>query len=184
MAIIGISGWAGSGKTALANQLVKKHGFVKLSFAEELREIAKLIFPLTEVDLNSITRKEKKWKTYDWSPREFLVNLGEFVRYHDKEYFVSRALAKCKNTGLDYVFDDLRFENEYEAIKKLGGKTIRVNRYEKHNPYGKHKDIISETALDKHEFDYIVHEVWNVKLEDLHKQGDIALGQFDFKRKE
>lgn len=177
--IIGISGRRGAGKTLLANHLCKAKGLLKVSFADELKELAKQIFPLTEVDINSVSRKEKKFKDYDWTPREFLQNLGEFVRYHDKDYWVKKAISKCSNSKINYVFDDVRFENEANAIKNLGGKLIRVNRYEKLNVYGKNLDVPSETALDNYEFDYVIHEVWNTTQESLFKQGDAAMEQFD-----
>jgi hypothetical protein len=174
--IVGISGHRGNGKTALANILVKNYGFIKLSFAEELKELAKTIFPLTEIDMSAITRKEKKFKTYDWTPREFLCNLGDFVRYHDRDYWLNKCLSKCSNDKVDYVIDDVRFENEAVAIKAKGGKVIRVNRYPKQNPYGKPLDIPSETSLDDYQgFDFTVHEVWNTSLEALARQADIAM---------
>ena len=175
--IIGISGRRGVGKTALANYFVGEYGHLKFSFAEELKELAKVIFPLTDVDLNSITRKEKKFRDYDFTPRELLCNLGDFVRYHDKDYWVKKTLSKCSKKGIDYVIDDVRYPNEAEAIKAAGGKLIRVNRYPKLNPYGKNLDIPSETSLDTYEFDYVVHEVWNTTLESLYRQGNMALGK-------
>lgn len=177
--IIGISGKRGVGKTSLANYICKSFKFTKLSFAEELKELAKSIFPFTEVDLNSVTRKEKRFKEFEFSPREFMTNFGDFIRYHDKDYWVKKAISKCESNKLDYIFDDVRFENEAEAIRAIGGKLIRIERYEKHNPYGKNLDISSETSLDKYKFDFVIPEVQNVAIESLYKQGSIAYTEFE-----
>lgn len=170
--IIGISGKRGVGKTTGANHLVKKYNFIKVSFAEDLKLAAKQLFPFTEVDFTSVKRKEAKYKMYDWSPRDFLINLGEFMRYHDKSYWLNRAMAKCADTTKNYVFDDLRYENEAEAIKAMGGKIVRIGRYPKQNPYGKDLDIASETSLDTYKWDYEIPAMWNMTLTDLYRKLD------------
>ena len=179
MNIIGISGRRGSGKSTSADYLVKKYRAVKLSFADDLRALAKTIFPFTDIDFNSPIRKEKPYKHYDWTPREFLIHLGEFCRYHDKGYWLNKAMARCVDPKALYVFDDTRFLNEAEAIKAKGGKIIRINRYEKHNPYGKNLDIVSETELDTYKFDFVCHELYNVKLEGLYGQLDLFMSDLD-----
>lgn len=174
--IIGISGKRGTGKSVSADHLVKKHKFIKLSFADDLRALAKQMFPFTDLDFNSPGRKEKPWKTYEWSPRDFLLHLGEFGRYHDKDYWLKRALAKCKDSPhINYVIDDVRFINEADTIRFHSGKIIRIERYEKHNPYGKNLDIPSETEMDDYKFDFTVERVWNLAMENLYKQLDIAM---------
>lgn len=175
--IIGISGKRGVGKTTAALYGVKKHGFVRVSFAEELKTLAKLLFPFKENDLIVPAKKEGKFMEYDWSPREFLINLGEFCRYHDPEYWLKRGLGKCADASKTYVFDDVRYKNEADAIKAQGGKIIRVNRYEKANPYGKDLDIRSETELDDYKFDYVVEKAWNTSKEELYRQFDAFLSQ-------
>ena len=66
----------------------------------------------------------------------------------------------------NWIITDTRFENELEAVKKRGGITIRVNRpcnicggsgYHKMScPVSKSGEHLSETSLDKAEFDYVV----------------------------
>jgi F420-dependent methylenetetrahydromethanopterin dehydrogenase len=50
----------------------------------------------------------------------------------------------------------MRFPNEFDAVKSRDGITIRVNRT---NRWNKPQDIehASETALDNHEFDYVIN---------------------------
>ena len=167
--IIGISGKRGVGKTTAAKYLEKHHGFVRISFADELRRLARMLFPFTEADMSDVKKKEAKFLDYDWSPRDFHVNFGEFMRFHDKDYWCDKALEKIK-TGKNYVIDDMRFENEYQAILDRKGIVVRINRYEKNNPFGKNLDIISETALDSSKFDFVVEDCRNTTLGRLHEE--------------
>lgn len=167
MKIIAISGRRGTGKTALADYLCKKHGFVKVSFAEEIRRVARSLIPFTEADFHSPSKKEAKFHTYEWSPRDFLIRLGEFMRYHDEDYWVNVALNRLKSETGKYVIDDLRFKNEAKVLKGIDAVLVRVNRYVKNNPYGKNLDIPSETDLDEYEFDYVVHDSRNGPLAEL-----------------
>ena len=67
----------------------------------------------------------------------------------------------------NWCITDMRFPNEMEAVKKRGGITIRVNRpcdicggsgYHKMScPVSKSGEHLSETSLDKAEFDYTVN---------------------------
>ncbi len=173
--IIGISGKRGVGKTTSTNYLVKKYGFTKVGFADDLKLMAKMFYPFTDYDFGS--GKEHKYKGHEWTPREFLLHLGELMRYHDKDYWLKRLMAKCVDETKNYCIDDLRFKNEAQAIVIGGGKLIRIERYEKKNPYGKDLDIPSEKDLDDYAFDYTVPKVRNCSMTELEKQLDGFMGE-------
>ncbi len=176
--IIGIAGKRGCGKTLAQSHVVKNHKFIPVSFAKPLKEHIKRLLPFTENDLTVPSKKEKPWQGHDWSPREFMIHFGEFMRFHEPNYWVSQGIASCvDNTKINYVFDDVRYKNEADAIKELGGTILRIERYEKFNPYGKDLDTPSETNLDDYTFDYIVEKMWNVAKEDLFRQVDAFISQ-------
>lgn len=168
MQILGISGKRGVGKTALANHLVKTCGFIKVSFADELRRLSQLLFPFNLKDFTDPKKKESKFGDYDWSPREFLIHFGEFIRFHDENYWIKKAIESMTKDNAWYVFDDLRYKNEAQILKSVGAKLIRVNRYPAENPYGKDLDTTSETNLDKYSFDYVIEASRNRDLTELH----------------
>lgn len=171
--ILGISGKRGVGKTLAASHLVKNHGFKSVSFAKPLKDMAKTMFPFTEADMTVPKRKEGPWRRHDWSPREFLIHLGEFMRFHEHDYWLNRGMAECVDpVKNNYVFDDVRYKNEADSIKAAGGVLLRVERYTKQNPYGKDLDTPSETDLDAFTFDYTVEKMWNTNQEDLFRQVD------------
>ncbi len=174
--IIGFSGWRGNGKTQASLYLARKYGFHTVSFAASLKEKAKLFFPFTPTDFSEKS-KEKPYKDYDWSPRDFVIAVGKMARYFDPDYWVNNS-ALFTQEG-DISVDDVRFPNEVAAIKAMGGKVVRINRQEKLNIYGKHLDDVSETSLDGYkDFDYTVEDCRNVTLEDLHNQLDAMMEQF------
>lgn len=169
--IIGIAGKRGTGKTTAADYLVKNHRFKKISFAGSLKDKAKLFFPFSDYDFNC-ENKEKRYKYHDWTVREFLIRLGNFMRFHDPNYWVKES--GLANAYGRIVIDDVRFPNEVEYIQELGGKLVRLNRYPHLNIYGeKELDDPSETSLDAYKkWDYEVESCWNVKKDDLYKQMD------------
>jgi len=64
----------------------------------------------------------------------------------------------CNNMP-NWIFTDMRFPNELEAIKSRGGITIRVNRTFMHNESTRPIGFIeheSETSLDDAEFHYVI----------------------------
>lgn len=84
--------------------------------------------------------------------RQFLQELGTNAMRDNlhSNVWVS-ALFSDYNTSSRWIITDTRFQNELEAIKSIGGITIRVVR-----PDIKQDNHPSETALDDAEFDYTI----------------------------
>lgn len=125
--VVGITGFAGAGKSTAANYLVERHGFTRLSFAAPLKKMLRTLDPilssdfdgeyyrLSEVDDN---HDEVELKKLFPEYRRLLQVLGtDCIRAVDPEFWVRAAVAQI-NTG-KYVFDDVRFPNEAEAIKRI-----------------------------------------------------------------
>jgi hypothetical protein len=93
--------------------------------------------------------------------RSFLQKLGtESVRngLHPNTW-INALFADLKEDS-KWIITDVRYPNEYEAIKQRGGIMIRVNRGEQS------KDAhISETALDDFKFDFVIEN--NGSLDEL-----------------
>ena len=57
--LVGLSGLKGSGKDTCADYLVKNHGFIKVAFADPLKDALKVLFMFTNDQLNgTIEQKE------------------------------------------------------------------------------------------------------------------------------
>lgn len=56
----------------------------------------------------------------------------------------------------NWIITDMRFPNEFDAVKKRGGITIYVHRPDTHSLQSMIEVHESETALDNHEFDYAI----------------------------
>ena len=173
--LIGLTGYAGSGKDTVAEYLIKEHGFTRLAFADKVRELAYRLNPPIDYGASDIQWEVNKqgWDAAKQHPeiRIWLQDIGTSCRdiqgadvWIDALYSGYWALIDdaqpCHNIE-NVVITDVRFLNEMEWIIGLGGRIVRVNRPE----VGPVNDHPSETELDGWAMDgYIVNDR---NLEDL-----------------
>lgn len=160
--MLGLSGYARTGKDALASILVEQHGFERIAFADALRDMLIALNPLADAtpafsqDVLGIFNSEGGWdgakkvseQSY-YSVRSYLQRLGtEAGRVVlGENVWVDAAMKKVKPGGR-YVFTDCRFPSEAKAIEARGGKIVRVKRQDT-GPVNGHP---SEVALDDWNF--------------------------------
>jgi hypothetical protein len=127
--VVSLLGEAGSGKSTVANYLVKEFGFTRLSLAAPLKEIVRRAFELTEEQVyGDFEAKEKVDPRYNVSPRWLLQRIGtEGMReVFGKDVWID-FLCRTIFDDLDggrYVIDDLRFVNEAERLFNLTNYVI------------------------------------------------------------
>lgn len=165
MTIIGISGKRGSGKDTLGKVLINKYGFVKVSFAKRLKELAKEMYDLTNEQVDGML-KETIDPRYGITPRDILIGLGNDGRKYDPNVWIRLAFQGLPDGK--YIVTDLRYKNEAKYLKDHGAMLVRLNRAKELNVYGVQElDTLSETDLDNYQFDLTVPKELNVTLNDL-----------------
>ena len=140
--IIGICGWAGTGKDTAANYLVGWHGFRRDSFAGALKDAVSAVFGWDRELLEGSTPESRIWReTVDpwWSqrlgrpqltPRWILQQWGTEVcrkSFHDDIWIAALENRLRTRTG-HTVISDVRFPNEIATIRNRGGQVIWVQR--------------------------------------------------------
>lgn len=126
-------------------------------------------------EANSFIKNSTKWYFIKPTPRILLQQIGTdlFRNQLHPNTWVSSAFANYLNNA--WIFTDVRFPNEADSIKEIGGILIRVNRpCSVCGGVGYHKldcrpsEHTSETSLDDYKFDYVIENDSNV--EELIKQ--------------
>ncbi|MBS7457687.1 adenylate kinase [Coralloluteibacterium stylophorae] len=137
MNIIGITGKARTGKDTLAEYLVSDHGYVRIGFADPIREF---VAELTGFSVEQLMDSSLKEQPIDWlggkSPRELMQTLGtEWGRqmvHEDLWLLVAhmrvRAARQAGAPGV--VISDVRFDNEAQFVQELGGRVVGLTRAE------------------------------------------------------
>ncbi len=129
--VIGVVGLAGSGKTLVARHLIERHGFVRQRFAGPLKDMLKAGLGLTDEQLDG----DQKMQPLAWAggstPRHIMQTLGTEWgrRLIHPDLWVNRwrevAMATPESC---IVCDDVRFPNEAEVIRDVGGFVWRIVR--------------------------------------------------------
>lgn len=130
--LIGIAGFAGSGKDTLADYLVERHWFEKYALAEPIKAALNAVFGW----------RPEFWDSRDWkesfevrpgvTPRTLAQTLGgDWGRGVSQDLWLSFAQMTWESgTKLlpDYrlVIPDIRYENEAEWIRSEGGDIVFV----------------------------------------------------------
>lgn len=182
--IIGLNGYAGSGKDAAAEALVSR-GFTRVAFADVLRNILYVTDPWIPLVRNE-SDLSYAWRTYQHVERlSFVVDdigwddakntypeirrlLQVFGTEGGREIlgeniWVETALKGIR-PGENVVVTDVRFKNEADYIRSQGGTVIKIVR-EGVGPVNNH---ISDNAMELYKFDHIINN--NGTLQDLHDE--------------
>ena len=146
--IIGICGLIGSGKGSVGDILVEQ-GYTKVSFADKLKDGVATIFGYNRAMLEGDTDESRSWREQTdefWSketgrtitPRIILQEFGtDCMRngYYDGVWVSLLKQQILDNPG-NYVIPDVRFRNEQDMIRELGGEIWRVQRGDVPEWYG------------------------------------------------
>ncbi len=176
--IIGLCGDIGSGKDTVAEFLQKGHGYVRVQFACKLKEVALDVFgPLGLQDHHMFGTPEDPQAGKDQpisgivdaagvprTGRSLLQWLGtEGFRSIDPDVWVKYAMARYVDSrpGMAHVFSDVRFANEFEAIRARGGVVWEVSK-------------VGGPDHDSH--DHVAEQQWKQQPKDAHlvaRHGDL-----------
>lgn len=139
--VIGMSGIKQSGKDTLGNYFVEKYGYKRLAFADALKEACREIFGFSEEQLYG-DKKEVIDGYWGVTPRTvfqyigtdlFREQIGTIMPNVGKNIWLKVIEKKIldewkQNPNTKFVITDVRFSNECEMVKNLGGTVIRVKR--------------------------------------------------------
>lgn len=141
MSIVALCGLAGSGKGTCGDILQEYH-FVKMSFADSLKDAVSSIFGWNRDLLEGDTVESRNFREIvdpfwsnkfgrDITPRTILQEIGTDL-FRDKclDSIWIDSLERKLSKYDDVVICDVRFPNEIEFLASVGAKIIEVSRPE------------------------------------------------------
>ena len=168
MQIVGFSGYARSGKDTAAEAL-QGLGFVRISFADVLRDFLYEMNPIIDVEYNTGggggVRLRQIIDHYGWNGYKDTIFAAEIRRNLQvlgtdcgrkmigDNVWVDALFNNLPFEDGKYAIADVRFPNEADGIRARGGKMFRIER----EGIGPANDHFSEVALDHYEFDGFIH---------------------------
>jgi len=140
--IIGICGLIGSGKDTVAQHLINNHNFVKISFADKLKDAVSVMFSWDRELLDGKTDESREWREQEdpfWTaetgrsitPRLVLQEFGtECMRegFYDGIWVSLTKQHILNNPDTNFVIPDVRFPNEAKMLYEIEGEVWRVKR--------------------------------------------------------
>lgn len=152
--VIGIVGFQGSGKDALARQFIEI-GYKKLAFANSVKDVLSSVFGWERSLLEGETDESRYWREQpdiwweqklNWmeqlnfrsvfprfTPRVAMQLVGTDIfrkHFNDSLWILSLENKIRNNDSNNIVISDCRFPNEIKMIREIGGIIIKVTRGE------------------------------------------------------
>jgi len=163
--LVGLVGYPGSGKDALAAELCRWASYTRYAFGDAVKS---LLLATDKTYGDSLERLED-WKRKGLhETREKLQNLGQRLRDYDEDFWIRSMPAVLADRSL---ITDIRYPNELAWIKERGGTVVAIHR-EGYGPVNSH---ISErnTGLLIESSDLTLHN--NATIEELAARFNTAL---------
>lgn len=164
---IAICGKMCSGKSTLCDKIQTSYptyNFQRTAMAKRLKELASELFGMDPA------KKD----------RELMINFGGKMREIDSNVWINTVLRETENNGGNWLLDDCRYKNEFDALRANGWKIIKLkvsaetqlerikklypNDVEKHQQFGKHVTENEALALNDELFDIVLEEDYDFGL--------------------
>lgn len=160
--LIGLGGAISAGKTTAAEGLVER-GWQEYTFATPLKKICQTAYLLSPQQLyGTLQDKETVDPRWGVSPREIMQFVGtelfrngqsELLPHMGANFWVEHFRHFYRqfvvdHPGVPLVVSDVRFPNEAEAIRELGGTTVYLHRPQaQESRYNSHVSEIGKNAI-------------------------------------
>lgn len=170
--IIGLIGRKYNGKDTVGDILHNNYNYERIAIATPLKEACKSIFGFTNEQLYG-NEKEIIDTYWNVSPRQVLQFVGTELFRHQMNKLIPHLnddiwLYSIKKQIKDVIDDkcirkivitDVRFENEVEMIKQMGGIIIHIIRPSVNNLIDNHS---SENNIDNLSSDYTLYNDYSI----------------------
>lgn len=162
------SPYPNAGKTSAARWMVHRWAFFGqvVSFAEPLKEIVHSLCQRASLPLffNYQTMKSEPFQDFkNQTPRDLMCLIGNTLRGAYGQDLFARLVRYeiLQMPEIDIVIDDLRLPEEYDMLKDLGAKFMRIDV--EGRKATEHPAVETESRLNDREFDVVVHNKMNGK---------------------
>lgn len=180
MTLLGLHGYARSGKDSIANYLVEKHGFTRVALADAVRDAVYALNPLIPWEFNADVpmRLAHVVDVWGWEKvkatdegRRLLQAMGTEVgrAMFGENVWLDIAAKKIDAVSGPVVVTDIRFENELKWLKNWHSTSVKVTR-EGFGPVNSHS---SDAGI--HDMHFDKHIKNNGTLEDLYASVEAEL---------
>lgn len=159
--IVALTGPKGSGKDTVGLLIKEMYPHLKpetIAFADPIKNVLRHIFQLNDNDeYDRLKRSDLSfsstfkntdtqtvWKNI--SARHVVREIGMLMRSYDEKQFTEYVINEIHSDPSKlWVVTDLRFDNEYISLKKLGARIVKIIR-----PSYEYDGHITERAFDDH----------------------------------
>ena len=193
VSIIALTGFKGSGKDTIGEYLVEYFGYTRFAFGDPIKDACKAIFSFNDVQLHGFKEKEIIDEYWGHAPRElfqmigtelFRTKLPELCKNMTSNIWVKSLIKKMYEFYIlnpkinnKFVITDVRFQNEFDAMKDLAGTIIRVSRKIETNEINQFSNHASEILINTFKVDYEIDNSYN--LSSLHNKIEQIINKVD-----
>lgn len=197
--IIGITGFAGSGKNSLANIIHKAFPLNTeiISFGSAVKDVCSVLFDWPRELLEGDTKESRDFResidrywsvnlNQDWTPRKAMQYIGtDLIRNQlSPSFWLDLGMKRIDKSDKVVIIPDVRFRNEIEAIRKKDGIIYRTQLGENPEWFNDVEELNSNIPdlMEKKQLDKVLWTLGEIKRiipENLHNSEYEWIG-YDF----